>query len=222
MDGEHRSQTQNRIHWHDAFYEALQYELHNYKDFLRFENERLLSKEALKMDVLIVKKDKDISIDKNIGRIFKAHNIFEYKSETDYLSIYDYYKVLGYALLYASFEKINKNEITVSFVISRHPRDLLKYLEEELKLKIDIVEDGIYYVMGDIVSIQILEQRKLSSEDNLFLKNLNSNVDPDIIATILNTLESQGDLNSKSKFISTMALANRDAFRPTIKCQPLK
>ena len=69
--------TQDRIHWHEAFYEALQHELNNYKDFLSFENERLLSKEALKMDVLIIEKDKDISIEKNIGKIFKAHNIFE-------------------------------------------------------------------------------------------------------------------------------------------------
>ena len=77
--------------------------------------ERLLSKEALKMDVLIIKKEKDVEIDKNIGKIFKGYNIFEYKSETDYLSVFDYNKVLGYALLYSSFEKVSLNDLTVSF-----------------------------------------------------------------------------------------------------------
>jgi len=160
------STTQERIHWHEAFYEALQHELSKYRDFLSFENERLLSKEALKMDVLIIKKDKNVSIEKNIGRIFKAHNIFEYKSETDYLSVHDYNKVLGYALLYASFEKVGINDITVSFALSRHPRDVLKYFESERGLKVEEVEDGIYYVTGDIITVQVLEQKKLSSKTN--------------------------------------------------------
>ena len=120
--------SQTKIPWHEAFYEALQLELRLYKDYLQFENERLLSKEALRMDVLIIKKDANIKIDKNIGRIFKGHNIFEYKSETDYLSIHDYNKVLGYALIYSAFEKADTSDVTVSFAISKHPRELLKHL----------------------------------------------------------------------------------------------
>ena len=67
--------TQEKIYWHEAFYRALQLIFHDYKDFLQFENERLLSKEALKMDVLIIKKEKNVEIEKKIGKIFKAHNI---------------------------------------------------------------------------------------------------------------------------------------------------
>ena len=208
--------TQDRIHWHEAFYEALQYELGNYKDYLSFENERLLSKEALKMDVLIIKKDKGIKVEKNIGRIFKSHNIFEYKSETDYLSIYDYYKVLGYALLYASFEKVKKSEVTVSFVVSRHPRDLLKYLKDELKLKVEKIEEGIHYVTDDIITIQVLEQKKLSSKTNLFLKVLRSDTDLDDVVNILN-LWNQEDMSMKSKFLETVIVANEDKFKEAIE-----
>ncbi|MCL1996148.1 MAG: hypothetical protein FWG63_08085 [Defluviitaleaceae bacterium] len=74
------------------FFAALQLELHDYKDVLTFEDEHQLSKEALKMDVLIIKKTADVKIDKNIGRIFRNHNIFEYKSEMDNLSVWDYNK----------------------------------------------------------------------------------------------------------------------------------
>ena len=70
-----------KIYWHEAFYEALKLELHQYKDFLEFQHEHHLSKEALRIDVLVVKKNTDVQIKKNIGKIFKRHNIFEYKSE---------------------------------------------------------------------------------------------------------------------------------------------
>ena len=91
----------DKIYWHDAFYAAMQLEFHDYKDALNFEDNHALSKEALEIDVLIIKKIADVEINKNIGRIFKDHNIFEYKSETDYLSIWDFNKVLGYAMLYS-------------------------------------------------------------------------------------------------------------------------
>jgi hypothetical protein len=45
-----------KIYWHEAFYEALQLELHRYKDFLEFQNEHRLSKEALRVDVSVIKK----------------------------------------------------------------------------------------------------------------------------------------------------------------------
>jgi len=45
--------------------EALQLEFHHYLDSLEFEDEYPLSKEALIMDVLIVKKKQGECIDKN-------------------------------------------------------------------------------------------------------------------------------------------------------------
>ena len=39
---------------------------------------------------------------KNIGRIFRRHNIVEYKSPKDSLSVDDFYKVYGYACFYKS------------------------------------------------------------------------------------------------------------------------
>jgi len=208
--------SQDRIHWHEAFYGVLQIELRNYKDILKYMNEYLLSKEALKMDVLIIKKEKDVEIKKNIGRIFKTYNIFEYKSETDYLSVHDYYKVLGYALIYASFEKVYIEDVTVSFVVTKHPRELFKYLENVRMLKINRVEDGVYYVIGDIISIQILESKNLPSKDNLFLKTLGSNISQDDVINILKELEKYGDINDKDKYIETMMLANKKTFEEVL------
>ena len=68
-----------KIYWHSAHHEALQLELYEYADALEFREEHKLSKEALRMDTLVIKKIKDIPISKNIGRIFRTHNIVEYK-----------------------------------------------------------------------------------------------------------------------------------------------
>ena len=65
----------DKIYWHEAFYEALKLEFHQYKDFLEFQNEHRLSEEALRIDVLVVKKTKGIFIDKNIGRIFRSNYV---------------------------------------------------------------------------------------------------------------------------------------------------
>ena len=74
-------EKRDKIFWHEAFYAAMQLELHEYLHCLTFEEEHPLSKEALLMDMLIVKKEKDVKIEKNIGRIFRRFNVVEFKSE---------------------------------------------------------------------------------------------------------------------------------------------
>ena len=172
----HDESKQDKIYWHDAFYAALQLELHDYKDALTFEDEYQLSKEALIMDVLIIKKIADKKIDKNIGQIFKNCNIFEYKSETHNLSIWDYNKVTGYAMIYSAFEKIPTEDITISFVVTPKPVKLFDRLVNDRGFEVEEVSNGIYYVKGDTFKMQIIESKRLSPEENVFLKNLRSSL----------------------------------------------
>lgn len=67
-----------KIQWHPAFDAALQIELGEEAKYLTFESEHLLSKKPMQIDVL-VKNEKKVKIRKNIGRIFRQHNIIEYK-----------------------------------------------------------------------------------------------------------------------------------------------
>ena len=167
---------QDKIYWHDAFFAALQLELHDYINDLIFEDERQLSKEALAMDVLIIKKIAGIKIEKNIGRIFKGHNIFEYKSEKDTLSIWDYNKVMGYAFVYSAFEKVIVENLTISFVVTPKPIKLFNYLKNNRGFTITEVNPGIYYIKGDTFKIQVIESKRLTNEENVFLKNLRSSL----------------------------------------------
>jgi hypothetical protein len=186
---------QGKIYWHESFFEGLKLVLYPYKDVLTFENEHQLSKEALKIDVLVVKKEKGVIIEKDIGRIFKGHNLFEFKSEKDSLSIRDYNKVIGYANLYSSFLDVPLSDITVSFALTVFPRELVKYLETEMNQTVQKSGDGIYYVEGEKFPVQILESKELSHE-NLFLRNLRSNLS---VADVTETLKAYDELKAIEK-----------------------
>jgi len=206
----------SKVFWHEAFVEALQLEFHSYLDYLVFDAEYPLSKEALIMDVLVIKKEPNQIIRKNIGRILKGHNIFEFKSESDSITQHDYNKVTAYALLYSSFTQIPVSDITVSFVITPHPRSLLKYLEYERGLAIQTQESGIYYVIGDIFPVQILESKALSPEENLFLRNLRSNLTTEDIAQTTKSYKSLKSFETKNVYFNRLMQANSKTIKEAI------
>ena len=88
------------IQWHPGFYGAAEIEFLSNKGDLEFWREFNLSKEPVRMDLLIIKKLTDVKIKNEIGHIFKKLNVAEYKSPDDALTIDDYYKTIGYACLY--------------------------------------------------------------------------------------------------------------------------
>ena len=202
----------NKVFWHEAFFEALQLEFHQYHDALIFDNEYQLSKEALIMDVLVIKKKPGQQIDKNIGRIFKTHNIFEYKSETDSLTQFDYNKVVAYALLYSSFNTIPVSDITVTFAVTAHPRALIKYLRDERGFTVQTFESGIYYIRGDAFPIQVLESKLLPQNENLFLHNLRSNLDADDMTKIFDAYKGIKHVEPKNVYLDRLIQANPIAF----------
>ena len=133
----------------------------------------------MQIDVL-VKNEKNIKITKNIGRIFRQHNIVEYKSPEDYLNIDDFYKVYGYTCIYKTeVEKVNQipaEELTITLVGYRYPREMLKNLKNERNISVESVENGIYYLHGDAIPIQLIVVPELSTENNYWLNNLRNDL----------------------------------------------
>jgi hypothetical protein len=167
---------EERIHWHPAFFEAIQKELEEYKDVLEFEAEHPLTEEPLRMDVLIIKKHRDTVIKKNIAAIFRAHNVVEFKSPDDNVSVDDLHKLYAYVYLYVSLSGLSIRDVSLTIVETMHPYKLIRYFKELRGFTIDEVSDGIYVVSGDAFPIQIIESKKLSASDNLWLKSLNKNL----------------------------------------------
>lgn len=159
-----------KVQWHNGLEPAFRVELGEEADKVTFEREHLLSSKPLQMDLLIITKQENIIIQKNIGRIFRKHNIIEYKSPDDYLSINDFYKVYGYACLYQSdtehVGEISAEDITITFVANHYPRKMLKRLRKERNITVCKKGKGIYYLSGDFIPIQLLINHELSEEEN--------------------------------------------------------
>jgi hypothetical protein len=174
------------IAWHPAFVEALQMELYAYRNVLEFHSEFQLTSEPLRIDCVVIKKAKDVVIEKNIAATFRKWNLLEYKSPGDYISVADFYKVYGYACLYASFERVPITDLTISFVESRYPKKLLGHLEKKRDYAIAESSPGIYTVSGDILPIQVIDSRQLLAKENLWLKSLSDKLnlsEIDLIST---------------------------------------
>ena len=175
--------TDKVLQWHPGFCAALQIELQEESGNLEFYPEYELSKKPMRKDTLIVKKMTDSSVRKNIGRIFRKHNLIEYKSPGDYLSINDFYKVYGYACFYQSdTEKVGEirlEEITITFVCNHYPREMLRILKKERKIAVRKIENGIYWLENEFLPIQIILNHELSSDENRWLNSLRTDIKAD-------------------------------------------
>lgn len=216
------------LQWHAAFFAGIQIELEEEAEYLIFENEHMLSTKPMQVDVLIIKKNSEKKIRKNIGQIFRKYNIMEYKSPEDYLSVDDFYKVHGYACFYKSdtikSDAIKIDEITISYVCLHYPRELMKHLVKIGTFVIEKREPGIYYILGGMFPIQVLVTSELSEENNLWLRYLTNNLN-DIKAVELLTSAYEKNVNNNlySSVMEIVVRANEEKFREVKKmCQALK
>ncbi|MDR1174293.1 MAG: hypothetical protein LBK83_02315, partial [Treponema sp.] len=197
-----------RIAWHAAFVEAIQMELEPYRDVLEFKPEYPLTAEPLKIDVVVIKKTTNVLIDKNIAAIFRTHNILEFKSPADYLSLNDFYKVYDYACLYASLEKIPITDLTITLIESRHTRELLAHLRKTRSYTVEERSGGIYTVTGDIMPIQIIDSRELSEGENLWLRNLDNELNVERINRITAEIARLGKAARIKAYLDAIMRAN--------------
>jgi hypothetical protein len=159
---------EDKNYWHPAFCGAAELEFRDNKEDLEFQREYNLSKEPIRVDLLVVKKIGSVKIKNEIGCIFKEHNILEYKSPGDAMSIDDYFKGLSYACLYKSLgnsvDAIRAEEITLSLFREQRPEKMFESLKK-LGATIEEKFPGIYHVKGVIVfDTQIIVTRELDKK----------------------------------------------------------
>jgi hypothetical protein len=206
-----------RIPWHPAFIEALHQELSQYSHILQFIPEFQLTSEPLRIDVLVIKKTQEISIKKNIAAAFRSVNLVEYKSPADYVSVEDFYKVYGYACLYASLNKVPVTELTLSFVESRYPRDVLGHFKGVRGYNVEERSRGIYTVVGDIIPIQIIDSRELAEEENIWLKGLDWGLGAEEIQRIAGEIGKLGKGARIGAYAYSVIRANAERLKEVIE-----
>jgi len=173
---------ETRTQWHPAFCAAMRLELIENKADLDYNNEYNLNTKPIQMDLLVIKKSRDVEIKNEIGKIFRGHNIMEYKSPEDSLNVDTYVKVVGYACLYKASEvhagDIDLEDITLTLVREGKPRELLKWFEKN-DYEVREMYKGIYYVEKEgSFPIQVIVSGELSVENQKWLTALSNRLNP--------------------------------------------
>ncbi len=205
-----------KVQWHPGFVAAMNLELVKNRSDLTFVKEYNLNTKPLEIDLLVIKKDADASIDNEIGAIFRGHNILEYKSPKDHLDIDTFYKAGAYAGLYKSYGKtldsIKADDITVSLVRDAKPEELFKYFEEH-QFFITSPYCGVYYIEGAVLfPTQIIVTRELDSDAHIWLKALSDRIekrDMEELLERISRLTEQGDRELADSVLEVSAQVNR-------------
>ena len=211
-------QEESRIQWHPAFYAATRLELHDNINELEFYPEYNLSKKPLQADLLIIEKNGDVQIKNVIGHIFRKHNIVEYKSPGDGMTVDDFYKCVAYACLYKSTaENVNAvagDELSVTMIRESYPKAMMEELER-LGISFAEHESGIYYSQSFFIPTQIIVTRELSAEEHRSLRILSRNAEEkDVKGFIQETLSyaTQGEKADVQAVLKVSGTANYDLY----------
>ena len=225
------SDTPDNIPWHPAFYAATELEFKDDIERLEIQSEYQLSKEPLRIDVLLLKDGDGFKTKNEIGHIMRKYNVIEYKSPSDSLTIDDFYKTIGYAFIYkglgATVDEVPLEELTVSLFRESHPRELFKKLEKSGH-GIENKYPGIYYVSGCEVPVQIVVTKELDKEHSS-LRVLSDDVSKDDVVRFLNESRNAvtpGDRNNIDAVLQASVTANFDLYeevrKEAIMCQALE
>jgi len=215
---EYQADNKPALQWHPAFYADIQIEFGDEADKMWMESEHQLGTRPKEIDVLIIKKNSDEPIEKNIGQIFRRHNIVEYESPVDYLSIDDFYKVYAYACFYkadtTTEDAIRVDEITISFVTKSYPIKLIKHLQEVENYTVYEKEEGIYYIVGDRFPMQIIVTSRLTKEKNFWLKNLTDDInDTETVKEITEEYQKNHKSELHRSVMNVIVRANKESFK---------
>ena len=169
------------LQWHPAFQAVLQIEFSEEAEFLQFLKEYNLTDGPLRTDTLIIKKEPGRRIQKKIGRLFRRFNIVEYKNPQESLTVRTFYQAVGYASILQSHteqeDAIPPEEITLTLVGNHYPRNLFHFLEKFYGAQIEAAFQGIYYVKGAVFPAQIIIQKELPREENIWLSRLRQDLE---------------------------------------------
>ena len=207
------------IQWHPAFCSAFKLELREDAEYLTYTNEYNINTKPIQADLLIIKKPTSISLKNNLGKIFRGHNIIEYKSPDDALNLDTFIKVIGYACLYKASEKhvndIQLDDITLTFVRKRTPRGLFKWLTEQ-GYQIIKKYEGIFYVLHEhCFPIQIIVSNGLSKKEQKWITLLHDDLDKEDIRNAIEeiqNLQHKGDKDNADSLLQIAIKKNKEVF----------
>ncbi len=232
MEEPKEAQSGVKLQWHPAFCAAAELELRLNKEDLSFRREYNLSKKPLQIDLLIIEKKRNVHIRNEIGSIFRGHNIIEYKSPDDGMTIDDFFKTLGYAYLYKGLgeraDQILLEDLTVSLFRAAMPEKLMSRLRY-YGYEIQEYAAGIYYVKGFAVPVQLVVTKKLKTEAHECLRVLSRNAEKEDIqkfTELASAFAEPGEKEKADAVLQVSVAANRKEYdevrRSADMCEALR
>lgn len=164
--------------------------------------------------MLIIRKKVDIPINKNIGRIFRKYNFMEFKGIGEELTCKDFYNAGSYVCMYGmcSTENMKLKQMTLTFVCHEYPGELMGYFEKKCGYKIERIEDGIYYIHGWVVEMQLIVILQLSSDENLWMSSLTNRLTDEKKEKLIKEFEKHKNDDLYVTVMNTIVRANREKF----------
>lgn len=139
------------IQYHPGFIGGLGVLLWKYREKIDIDPEKWISKQGIRMDVLILKKDPEVVLDNDMCRIFRGHNILEYKRPDDDLTIDVFAKLMAYAYLYksrgSSVDTISFKDMTATVYRHGYPRGLFSKLKDN-GMEVEEAYPGIFRIQN--------------------------------------------------------------------------
>ena len=138
-----------------------------------------------------------VNIANEIGKLFKGHNIIEFKSPEDHLYIDTFYKSGAYASLYKSYGKtvdaIKADDITVSIIRKAKPVELFRYFKEHGILVTNSYR-GIYYIEGGVLFLtQIIVTGELDKAAHIWPGFLSRKLKKQDMVELLNSVKQMSE-----------------------------
>ena len=86
-------------------------------------------------------------------------------------------------------------------------------LEDELGFTVRYVGDGIYYIEGESIPVQILESKRMTNENNIFIRNLRSDVNPEDIVITVDEYRKIKPLDTRAVYLNRLLKANPETYK---------
>lgn len=210
----------NRTQWNPGFTGAIHMEFRDNKRDLEFQSEVILNTMPLRIDMILIKKKKEVALKNEIGKMFKKYNLLEFKSPKDSLNYNTFLKGIAYACLYKSYEKhvdeIPLSEITLTFIRENPPIKLLKTLKEN-DFPVEEVAKGIYYINRYCeFPIQIIVTKELDENQHIWINSLTNQITEELLkklVAVTNNLTELDDRNYASSVWEIVSVENKDILR---------
>ena len=152
-------------------YAGLMLTLRKYRDRLEVRHGYELNKKPREIDCLIIDKKAGTGIlDNDIARMFKAHNIVEFKNPSETLNVNTVWKVISYATQYKSETDVPIEELTITMIRASKPKKAIKMLTDG-GYKVENPNPGIYMISGMVdILTQIVVTSELRGDDYVPLR----------------------------------------------------